>query len=187
MVTSPARSSGLYPGVRSPANVFPRPAVVAWHDGAVRRLAPAACGERRLPEGTPDAGRLLTVAAARATIHITANRRGVGPRCEPGRAAVYSLDAEGVTRMAVTVTCNVTFVSGAKVLYTFPDRAFVEALRSWASGTNVERGYWYDDERGSHFINFQHIEQLVVKAAEDTLERSAARHELFTADGPEIR
>jgi hypothetical protein len=40
------------------------PAILAWHDGTVRRLAQAAYDERHLPAGTLDAGRLGILADA---------------------------------------------------------------------------------------------------------------------------
>jgi hypothetical protein len=40
------------------------PAVLAWNDGTVRRLAESIYEERQMPEGTLDAGRLAVLADA---------------------------------------------------------------------------------------------------------------------------
>jgi hypothetical protein len=60
------------------------PAVLAWNDGTVRRLAQAAYEERQLPEGTLDAARLALLAdalldAACEDEELMAHCRGSGP------------------------------------------------------------------------------------------------------------
>jgi hypothetical protein len=60
------------------------PAVLAWHDGLVVRLAQAAYEERHLPEGTLDNGRLAVLAdaleeAGCTDADILGHLRGPGP------------------------------------------------------------------------------------------------------------
>jgi hypothetical protein len=60
------------------------PAWLGWRDGLVRRLAEAAYGERTLPEGTLDPGRLAVLADALEDAGCTdadllGHLRGPGP------------------------------------------------------------------------------------------------------------
>ena len=79
-----ARSTSVVPSVLGIGSVTISPAVLAWHDSIVVRLAEAAYEERQLPAGTLDSGRLSILADAMeeagcTDTDILGHLRGPGP------------------------------------------------------------------------------------------------------------
>ncbi len=68
--------------------------------------------------------------------------------------------------MAQQVKCVITFASGGKPQIV-EGVEFAKAFRKWSRGKGRERGYWYTDDNGSHFINFLHVEKLTLKEVTD--------------------